>query len=72
MNGKSTFPMPEAASTLAKAVDPVMHFLIWLSIFFFALIVALMIYFVIRYRRRSEEDTTPTSRTTTCWRSSGA
>ena len=47
------FWMPEPASTGAPAVDNLFHFILWLSVFFFALIVGLMVLFVVRYRRRA-------------------
>lgn len=45
--------MPEAASTIAPAVDRIYNIITGISIFFFVLIVALMIVFVWKYRRRS-------------------
>jgi cytochrome c oxidase subunit 2 len=47
-----SFWLPPPESTTAGAVDWLFYFILWISVFFFALIVALMVAFVIRYRRR--------------------
>jgi cytochrome c oxidase subunit 2 len=44
--------MPEAASRFAGEVDPIFHFIMGLSLLFFALIVGLMFAFIGTYRRR--------------------
>jgi cytochrome c oxidase subunit 2 len=46
------FWLPERASTVAGDVDYLFNFILYVSLFFFALIVVLMVVFVVRYRRR--------------------
>jgi cytochrome c oxidase subunit II len=50
--GDAPFWLPPPDSTTAGVVDPLLYFLLYLSLFFFALIVGLMLVFVIVYRRR--------------------
>jgi cytochrome c oxidase subunit 2 len=50
--GDGSFWMPSQASTAARGVDNIFDFILYVSVFFFALIVGLMLLFVIRYRRR--------------------
>jgi len=47
-----SFWMPPQVSTVAQGVDWLFNFILWISVFFFALIVGLMILFIVRYRRR--------------------
>lgn len=58
-----SFLLPPQAATGAPAHDHLYMFLVWLSVFFFALIVGVMIYFVLRYRKRGdvERRTSPIS-----------
>src|SRR5262245_55175611 len=46
---------PEAASTMAGAVDALYFFLVGLAVFFSALIAGLIVYYAIRFRRRSPD-----------------
>ncbi len=50
---QGSFWMPPAAAEVADTVDPLFQFILWVSVFFFALIVGLMILFVVRFRRRA-------------------
>jgi len=50
--GDGPFWLPPPDSTTAETVDGLMYFLLYVSLFFFALIVGLMLLFVILYRRR--------------------
>lgn len=52
-DGGGGFWLPRAASTGAAPVDALFHFILAISVIFFALIVGLMILFVVRYRRRA-------------------
>ncbi len=47
-----SFWLPPPDSTTAGSVDSLFYFILWVSVFFFALINVLMAWFVIRYRRR--------------------
>ena len=49
---KSTFWLPQQVSEGGQQVDWLFHFILWISVFFFALIVILMVVFVARYMRR--------------------
>ncbi len=51
--------LPVDASTGAPAVDALFHFILWVSVAFFALIVGLMVYFVVRFRRRGLDAAEP-------------
>jgi cytochrome c oxidase subunit 2 len=51
--------VPVQGSEYAGRVDDLYFFLIWLSVFFFALIAGLLGWFVWRYRRRSPHERTP-------------
>ena len=53
------FWLPPPNSTTAGAVDGLMYFLLYVSLFFFALIVGLMLVFVIVYRRRPDQQQRP-------------
>jgi cytochrome c oxidase subunit II len=46
------FWMPPPASDMARGVDALFNFILWVCIFFFVLIAVLMVYFVLRYRHR--------------------
>lgn len=46
------FWLPVRGSHEASAVDSLFHFILWISVVFFALIVLLMVLFILRYRRR--------------------
>lgn len=46
-----TFWLPPQASSTAPEVDAVFYFILWVSVFFFALICVLMVWFAVRYRR---------------------
>lgn len=43
---------PKASSTTAGSVDDLFYFILWISIFFFAIIVGVMILFLVKYRAR--------------------
>lgn len=51
--------MPSAGSEYAGRVDSLYMFLVWLSVFFFALIAGLLVYSVVRFRRRRAGEMTP-------------
>lgn len=51
--------LPPQHSTLSPAVDDLFMFLVWLSVFFFAIIAGLVFWSVWKYRRKSENDVTP-------------
>lgn len=67
MDTTATFWMPPSASTTAGDVDSLFYFLLWVSVFFFALIVGLSILFITKWRRRKGDtgrlDTGPTKNT---------
>jgi cytochrome c oxidase subunit II len=46
------FFFPEGASAVSESVDTVFFFILWVSIFFFAIIVGVMTYFLLKYRHR--------------------
>ncbi len=46
------FFFPERASAASESVDTVFFFILWISIFFFAIIVGAMVYFLMKYRER--------------------
>ena len=46
------FFFPERASAVSESVDTVFFFILWVSIFFFAIIVGVMTYFLLKYRHR--------------------
>ncbi len=51
--------MPGAGSHHASEVDSLYMFLVWVSVFFFALVAGLLAWSVVRYRRRGSGETTP-------------
>lgn len=51
--------LPPQSSTLAPGIDDLFIFLIWLSVFFFAIIAGLLFWSIWKYRRKSENDETP-------------
>lgn len=51
-NTGRSFWMPERASTVAKDIDHLFDFVLWINVFFFILIAVLTVAFVIRYRHR--------------------
>ncbi|HWR53829.1 MAG TPA: cytochrome c oxidase subunit II [Bryobacteraceae bacterium] len=51
--------MPSAGSEYAGRVDTLYMFLVWLSVFFFALIAGLLVYSVVKFRRRRAGEVTP-------------
>lgn len=55
---EATFWMPPQASDYAERIDWLFYFILYLSIFFFAVIVACLVYFIIRYRRPLGEPAT--------------
>lgn len=50
--GENPFWLPPPDSTTAPAMDRVFYFILWISVFFFAVVVVAMVYFVIVYRQR--------------------
>src|SRR5690606_6709602 len=48
--------LPVPASSVARSVDGVFNFTIWLSAFSVALLIGAMVFFVIKYQRRSDND----------------
>ena len=50
-------PLPEA-STFAPSTDSLYMFIVWLSVFFFALVMGAMFWFMWKYRRQSEDQKT--------------
>lgn len=55
---KSSFWLPNTASTIAPGVDKVFYFILYLSTFFFVLIIIALIYFAIKYRKKSGDQRT--------------
>lgn len=51
-----SFWMPKQASTVAPEVDWLFMFIMWITVFFFALIAVLMVIFVLKYRWRPGRD----------------
>lgn len=56
MGENGTVWLPEAASTLAPAVDSLFYFVYWISVFIFFGVVSAMGYFILLYRRRTPQD----------------
>ncbi|TVS13834.1 MAG: cytochrome c oxidase subunit II [Planctomycetaceae bacterium] len=52
----NNFFFPERASDFAGAVDTLFFFILWVSMFFFAIIVGVMTLFLIKYRHREGHD----------------
>jgi cytochrome c oxidase subunit 2 len=54
MDTTASLWLPAPESTMAGDIDALFHFILYASIFFFALVVALTAYFVVKYRRRGK------------------
>jgi cytochrome c oxidase subunit 2 len=52
MDTTKSFFLPSEGSTFAPDVDALFHFVLWVSVAFFAVIMVMTIIFVIKYRRR--------------------
>ncbi len=52
----NNFFFPERASDVAGVVDTLFFFILWMSMFFFAIIVGVMTLFLIKYRHREGHD----------------
>ncbi len=59
MNWFRTLTLPLEASTLARDIDDLYIFIVWISLFFFVLIAGLLAFFITRYRRKGPNDQTP-------------
>ncbi len=59
MDTLGTMFMPPAVSTYAQDVDALFYFILYVSIFFFALIVGAMIFFAVKYHRKKGDVTVP-------------
>jgi cytochrome c oxidase subunit 2 len=55
----TTFWLPPQRSTYAAEIDGIFNFILYLSVFFFALIIGLMVYFVIKYHAREGHEPQP-------------
>lgn len=60
MDTTSSFLMPPSGSTMSGEVDALFYFIVYGSIFFFAIVTFLLVFFSIRYRRRPSDEAVPT------------
>ncbi len=58
MDTTGTLFLPPSSSTISGHVDALFYFILYVSIFFFAIVVGLAIYFMIKYRRKGAAEAT--------------